>query len=240
MSTAEDINKKVAEAFDTQLKDVENEIAKQYGAISSQSEIQIDPFLDVKNGASAVNEITDDSTPEIIQTQTELPPPPPLIDMNVNRTKKELIDTVLELQDKLKIENPQPESQLKKLRKIELEKRLAELADSGLKKAQQEMIQAAVTPGGIAEQLFVMNVALCSLSETISGRFKEQTGDVNILEGWREKVIQQKEDFLPILQRIYTDHKPVIDRYVSPVSQWGFIMLSTATSTVIDNTRKKK
>lgn len=236
MSTAEDINKKVAEAFDTQLKDAESAIAKEYGAVSAQSEIHVDPFLEVKNERQSPEEITE----EFAAQQPEIPSEPPLIDMQVKRTKQELINAVLELQTKLGIENPPVESQLKKLRKVDLEKRLAELAETGLKKVQIESMRAAITPGGVAEQLFVMNVALCSLSETISGRFKEQTGDVNILEGWREKVIRQKEDFLPILQRIYQDHKPVIDQYVSPVSQWGFLMMSTATSTVIDNTRKKK
>lgn len=92
----------------------------------------------------------------------------------------------------------------------------------------------------VANGIFGINMALISILETGSHALKEKTGNVALLESWAERAAQKKEAFLFIFKQIYKDYKNEIDKYLSPVAQYGIIMAQTATETIIINIKKNK
>lgn len=92
----------------------------------------------------------------------------------------------------------------------------------------------------VANGIFGINMALISILETGSHALKEKTGNVALLESWAERAAQKKEAFIFIFKQIYKDYKNEIDKYLSPVAQYGIIMAQTATETIIINIKKNK
>lgn len=92
----------------------------------------------------------------------------------------------------------------------------------------------------VAEGIFAINFALCSVMETASTQFKSKTWDIPLLEKWTEKVSGKKKELIIIFTQMYIDYKAEFDKYLSPVVQWSIIMMQTGAQTVLENVKKKK
>jgi hypothetical protein len=171
-------------------------------------------------------------------------------EINKKTTKAQLISNYIELCNAAKLEY-EPENKLKRYTKQELIKKIADvmnfkIADVPLNETairDEKPQQIELNPEKlnlVAEGLFQMNIALCSVFETGSQYIKHKTYDVAVLENWTMKVAGKHNELVNIFRQMYMDYKETFDKYLSPVVQWSVIMLQTSATTVIENIKKKK
>jgi len=173
-----------------------------------------------------------------------------------HKTKKELIEKFIQLQE-TKGEVLITETKLKRLKKDEILKLIADFANEVLQDKQPSISTESIdnkpaintsqtvqiNPDQlnlIAESLFNMNLALVSSLETGSIYLKDKTSNIPLLENWSKRVVERKQNFLLIFKSIYADYKIQLDKYLSPIVQYSIIMTQTAAESIIENVKQKK
>jgi hypothetical protein len=237
-----DISKQVSMALDTEIENVEKELAEKYGAVKNDvaSYAQVEVVKDALSDESKDKEekYEEISMPTTAPSQIEIPTGP------IKRTKAELIADILELQEKLQLSEFNSVS-LTRMKKSQLELVLTGFVERGTMRMagmSKEKEQKAELAGSNAELLFDMNVILCTLAGEISGidRITKYTKGVNCLEGWDKMVEKQRNILIPIITKIYMKNEVVIDKYMSPLHQWGMHMFCSAAITTAINLKKKQ
>lgn len=247
-----DISQLVSNALDEELKKQETEIAEKFGAIKVETPVTV-----IRENAGVADELQQlqselavDDSPEKTTSFEPAPPAPPAPKIEIpadpsKRTKDQIISDILKLQEALG-RNDHVEYALKRRKKADLLEILGGLVKSaatevtGLseKKASIEEKTAGYTES-IVNNLFAMNLLVVEGVERVGERFKDKTGGVHLLEGYRNEVMAKREALLPILQKIYTDNKVEIDKYMSPIAMWAMVMISCASNVAISNSKKK-
>lgn len=242
----DDISRQVNNALNEELAAKESQLAEKFGAIdTSGSEIpsqetieeikdKLDKGKDEKYDLPIKQEFP-------IDTKSEYTPPPK------KKLKPELIEDILKLQVALG-GGEYEEAKLKRLKKVELEIILSNMAEKGVSKVMgieqaksaqnQQNLSAA---DAMAHNLYGMNMLLCKTLEGIAGseHAKEYT-TINVLEGWTDQIESQKELLLQTLGEIYLKNRTTLDKLIDPIYKYAIIMMTTASLTIINNTKKKK
>lgn len=91
-----------------------------------------------------------------------------------------------------------------------------------------------------ANGLYRMNLMVSALLENTSIVLKEKTGDIPVLSGFCMKIEEQKPILIDVFKEIYLKYKDELKTVVSPISQYGIIMTTTAMSVASENIAKKK
>lgn len=205
--------------LDEEVNKIEDEISNKFGKqeIKEESELRINEPLKIK-------------------------------DPGRSGSKAELIQKYYEM-CKVAGREPIAESKLKRFTKAEITKLMAEIMNqeiAGEKVAKKEDGReeriAEMNPENLnlmAEGLFQMNLAFCSLLETGSEFIKEKTYDVALLKGWADKISERRAALINIFKQIYADYKETIDKVLSPIVQWTIVMGQTGTSVMFENIQKK-
>lgn len=221
--------------------------------------LNVDMLLD-----SEINKIQEDilgSQSNEEKTPTEAKPEQPKVK---KLTKSELVEQYIKLGSAANVEI-ESEARIKRMTKTELTKKIAELMNRELGGAsytpaeefenpfneppigdtkehprRQPQVMSPEQLNLVAEGLFQMNAALCSLFESGSHAIKSKTYNVALLENWTQNVYNKKTELVCIFKQMYVDYKDVFDKYLSPMVQWTMIMIQTGTITVFNNLKKKK
>ncbi len=91
-----------------------------------------------------------------------------------------------------------------------------------------------------ANALYRMNLMVSALLENTSVALKDKTGGIPVLSGFCGKLEEQKPIMIDLFKDIYLKYKDELKTVVSPLSQYGIIMGTTAMSVASENLAKKK
>lgn len=184
-----------------------------------------------------------DSVPKAVEEKTKsrilnkIPPTTRKDDL-----KKCIIDMCAELGE------PRPKSTFFRKTKAVLEDKVQELTkkleekafNQGIdKKRRMEMLEhpeknpAAVT-------LYNLNYIASQTFESISIAAKEKTFNIAVLEGFCDGITKKRDQFLRVFARLTEEHGEIINKYLSPVTEYALLMLATAAPVIKDNIKKKK
>lgn len=176
---------------------------------------------------------------------------------NLNKKKKsDLINEFLKLQE-VSGGGEWDEKKLKRLNKDEIIKLIANFMNAKINETETKIFENPETgkpeivelPKNemtgeklnlIAHGIFSINMALVQICETGSNYLKDKTYGISVLEGWSGKINDRKQDLIIIFSQLYFQYKDEFDKYLSPFSQYLIIMAQSATSTAIENLKKKK
>jgi len=202
---------------------------------------------------------TDKKEVRIEESKDEIPEAPPKPAKAKSPTKPQLIENYQKLAQESGREI-ESEARLQRMTKSELTKKIAELMNQEIggesPPAEAEKIAGDIqlmkqesmqqfNPEKlnlVAESIFNMNLAFCSIIETGTNHpiIKDKTFGVAALEGWTSKVYSNKTRLVEIFRLMYADYKETFDKYLSPVVQWSIVMIQTGTETAITNFKKKR
>jgi hypothetical protein len=183
------------------------------------------------------------------------------------RSKKELVEDCVKLQEQLHLPNPRTKSAFNGMNKPELQEILqwmakkasdkldgtcedeqnAEQEDLHLQNDETEQEREAeqrekirVAKNNVqwgAKTLFTANYVLTKCVELSSNKMRDKTGID--LAGLGQDVLDNREELEKVLAEIYRQNEELIAPYVSPVNQWAMVMLGISVKRADINAKKK-
>lgn len=183
-----------------------------------------------------------------IDDNNNLPPPPP---MPEKKNKEQLIKEIQQIEEKLG-RKPSSHSKLRRHNKEELLKMIANMMNETLGTPQQNEQHPQEEPqklteeqrakflNSAAESMFLFHSVLMNISENVSVQFKDKTGGQPALEGLTQMTIEKKQALLDVFREIYLKYPDQIDKYLSPITRYAMITLSTMGHCMANNFLKKK
>lgn len=122
-----------------------------------------------------------------------------------------------------------------------LTEKLEKKAMEGLvdKKRKMEMLEhPEKNPAALT--LYNLNYMTSQLIESMSVAVKKKTYDIAVLEGFCAEITRKRNEFLRVFARLTDEHGEIINKYLSPATEYALLMLATAAPVVSDNIKKKK
>jgi hypothetical protein len=239
--TAEQISKLVSENIDGELRELEQQVIKQYGGI--EAEISVDEKIEeVKELEFEAGVLQPVQEPVAGVAEPELEITLPGVEEHKPeepKTKAYYIDKILEIQAKSG-GGEHTKGKLSRKKRDELEQMLAHMLGEEAQKLVGMKGQVIDQANSIAEFMFMMHLTIAQVGELASDQFKEYTGDVAILEGWSDNMTEEKEELIAILLLLYKENKVVVDKYLTTASRYGIWMLKSMGLTIFKNVAKKK
>lgn len=135
---------------------------------------------------------------------------------------------------------------LQRMKLIQLEKMLGELIEHGCDVSMANEFNAEVPtmqPKDMQSSehnieygtkcLFQINLMVAMIAEQASIKYKDDLG--GHLEGYTKKIVDNKDELMPILREIYLENEGVIKNYVSPWTSYLMFMIGTASMSIQKN-----
>jgi len=86
-----------------------------------------------------------------------------------------------------------------------------------------------------AKALFQFNFIACRVAELASVNLKMKDKFGTDLEGWSEDLIKDRKQLEEILAKIYQQHGPQIQKYLTPINEYALFMIGTASTRLMAN-----
>jgi len=217
-----DISKLVSNAIDDELKEQQDKIANDFGAIKVDAEIT-----------------TEQPVEEPAAEEPKFDTPTGIALPEKKSTKKSLISSILEMQEKIG-SGDLSEPSLLKMKKAELEQILTIHYEklAGLSKEEKPPLE--ISSNVIVENMYIMNLLISGVLEQGSKKIKDSTYGVALFDGLTENIKNTKSDLMVILQKVYGEHKSVLEKFATPAALYLGYMTKTLAFTALDNFEKKK
>lgn len=209
----------IASIFDEELSQKTEKIAEEFGAVEKNDE---EIIIEEEKGKE---ELDDDEEEEILPKKKKL--------------KKDLINDILELQEKLG-GNEFTETILSKNKKEDLEKILAISFEKLVKKNEVKKSKSKELCTPAVENLYVINILFAGLLENGGNALKHKTENINLLEGLKESFEESQDELKMVLTKIYEENTEIINQYCSATTLYLAYLSRQIGFTAMNNLKKKK
>jgi len=174
----------------------------------------------------------------------------PVYGNNKKVSKISMVEKVLELQEKMNVDNPKTEATLKKLTKEELSRTLGKLINTGLSNYNPQSDENILKDSGVkvetsnnsqlpsvevgAKALYNLNKLFSSVIESVNANVIQEYTNVSC-KGYGEKLDDRKDELIELYKQIYKEYSGEINQYLSPIN----IILMINTETLISVLQKE-